>query len=541
MQTLRLHKWVGVFLSFLFFCSFLFCLSSAAIAAKKGGVLKIAIGMNPDIMDPPNSYAGSDMMIGSHIFERLVNFDYDESLKKAVPKPALAEKWEMTEGGKVWTFYLKKGIQFHDGTPCNAEAVKFNIERTIHPEQKTRYGGDVRAVVDKVEVVDNTTIKIRCKSPVGAFLNLMDEPCLGMMSPASVAKYGDKVGRNPVGTGPFKFVKWVSGEYVELVFNEHYWNGRPNLDGIVFRFVPDNTARVNMLQTAEVDVIYNVPIQDHERLKKTGKYEIISWPTATILRLMLNCQIAPTNDLKVRQAIKLAIDRPGIIQAVLQGNCKEAKSSVAPYSAGYYPAAEVIYDPKKAQQLLTQAGWVGKDKDGIREKEGKRLTLTIRAPQAGRYPMDRECLLAIQENLRSVGFDCKINTMEFAAFMGSLFVPLEKSNGDAAFVAWSSRTDAWFATYKLLYSKFWPPSGLNLSYYKNEEMDRLLQAAIPEMDGGKSYELYKRIQIIDEEEVPAISLWLMNETVAKKKNVHDLTCVPIPVADLFNAKKAWIE
>ena len=155
--------------------------------------------------------------------------------------------------------------------------------------------------------------------------------------------------------------------------------------------------------------------------------------------------------------------------------------------------------------------------------------------------MDRETLLVIQENLRSVGIDCRINTMEFAAFMGSLFVPLEKSNGDAIFVTWSSRTHAWFATYKLLYSKFWPPYGLNLSYYKNEEMDNLVEAAVPEMDLKKSFELYKRMQMIDEEEVPAISLLIVHESIGKKKNVHDVSCVPIPVSDVFNARKAWIE
>ena len=541
MKTVKMNNQILVLLAIAVFCSLLFALPLDATAAKKGGVLKIAIGMNPDIMDPPNSYAGSDMMIGSHIFERLVDFEYDDNSKKAAPKPGLAEKWVMSEEGKVWTFYLKKSVQFHDGTPFNAEAAKFNIERTIHPEQKTRYGGDVRAVVDNVEVVDDSTIRVRCKSPIGAFLNIMAEPCLGMMSPASVAKYGDKVGRNPTGTGPFKFAKWVSGEFVELAFNEQYWAGRPNLDGIVFRFVPDSTARVNMLQTGEVDVIFNVPVQDHERLKKTGKFDVVSWPTATILRLMLNCQVAPTNDMKVRQAIKLAIDRPGIIQSILQKNAEESKSTVAPYSGGYYPAADVVFDPKKAEKLLTEAGWVDKDKDGIREKDDKKLTLTIRAPQAGRYPMDRECLLAIQENLRTVGVDCKINTMEFAAFMGSLVVPLEKSNGDAIFVTWSSRTHAWFATYKLLYSKFWAPNGLNLSYYKNEEIDKLLDAAVPEMDLGKSYDLYKRMQIIDEEEVPAVSLWIVNETIAKKKNVRDLSCVPIPVSDVLSARKAWIE
>lgn len=541
MHLKKRTKWVAVVIGFLGVVIWMAETPTVAEAAKTGGILKIAIGMNPSRMDPPNSYAGSDMMIGAHVFERLVYFEYDEKTKSAVPKPWLAEKWEVAADGKEWTFNLKPGVKFHDGTSCNAAAVKFNFERTIDPEKKTRYGGDLRAVVAKVEVVDDVTLKVVTKFPVAAFLHMVGQPCLGIMSPASVAKHGDKVGRYPTGTGPFKFVKWVSGESVELAVNENYWKQRAHLDGIVFRFVPDSSARVNMLQTGVVDVVYNVPVPDHARLKKSGKFDVISWPTATILRLMLNCQKSPTQDLRVRQAVKLAIDRPGIIENVLGGNAKESKSAVAPYSWGYYPAAEVRYDPQKAKSLLESAGWIDADNDGIREKDGQKLTLTIRAPQAGRYPMDRECLLAIQENLRSVGFECKINTMEFAAFLGSLFVPLEKSNGDAIFVSWSSRTHAWFATYKTLPSKYWVPGGINVSYYKNEKVDKLLDAAVVEQDSQKGFEMYKQVQIIAEEEVPQIQLWLMNYMIAKKKNIKNLTTIPIPVSDTFNAREAWIE
>ena len=534
-------KGVFVFLCVLAIAILMGALPLQADAAKQGGILNIAIGMNPSRMDPPNSYAGSDMMIGAHIFERLVYFEYDEKAESIIPKPWLAKTWEVSADGKMWTFHLKEGVTFHDGIPFNAEAVKFNIERTIDSEKKTRYGGDLRAVVAAVEVVDGMTIRIHCKFPVAAFLHLIGQPCLGIMSPASVAEHGDKIGRNPTGTGPFKFAKWVSGEFVELAVNRQYWKRRAHLDGIVFRFVPDSSARVNMLQTGEVDVAYNVPVPDHARLRKSGKFDVISWPTATILRLMLNCQKTATKDLKVRQAIKLAIDRPGIIEGVLRGNAKASRSAVAPYSWGYYPASDVTYDPGKAKSLLAEAGWIDSDNDGIREKGGKKLTLTIRAPQAGRYPMDRECLLAIQENLRSVGFECKINTMEFAAFLGSLFVPLEKSNGDAVFVSWSSRTHAWFATYKTLPSKFWVPRGINVSYYKNEEVDKMLDAAVVERNEQKAMAFYKRVQILTEEEVPQIQLWLMNYMIAKKKNVHNVTTVPLPTPDTFNVREAWIE
>jgi peptide/nickel transport system substrate-binding protein len=517
------------------------CFPFSAEAAKQGGVLKVALGMNPNKIDPANSKAGSDMMIGcAHIFEGLVNCYYDQKEKKTILQPGLAEKWERSPDGKTWTFYLRKNVRFHDGTPFNAEAVRFNIERTLKDEPRTSFR-ELKGIVEKAEMVDNYTIKMHCSKVVGHFLYLLGESTMMMVSPASVEKYGDKVGSHPTGTGPFKFVKWVPGERVELEVNKEYWRGRANLDGIVFRFVVDNSARINMLQTGEVDVVDVVPVQDHERLRKTGKIEVISWPTAIILRLFVNCQKPPTNDLKVRQALKLAIDRPGIIDAIHRGDATIAKSGVAPFSWGYYPAAEVEYNPDKARKLLTEAGWVDTNGDGVREKEGKNLSLKIRAPQAGRYPMDRESLLAIQENLRNVGVDCQIDFVEFAAFMNSLLLPLEKQDVLCFFVAYSSRTHAYFATYDLFHSKRWPPNGLNVFFYKNPKMDGLLDAAMVELNPEKSYELYKDVQILAEEEVPLINLWIMHLSVGQRKSVHDVRFNPIPVHEPFHLRDAWIE
>ena len=431
-------------------------------------------------------------------------------------------------------------MKFHDGTPFNAEAVKFNIERTLKEKPRTRYG-ELRGIAERVEIADDYTVKIHCSKVLGHFLHLIGQSTSMIVSPASVEKHGDKVGRNPTGTGPFKFVKWVAGERVELEANKEYWKKGGNLDGIVFRFVVDNNARINMLQTGQLDVAYNIPVQDHERLEKTGKIDIVKWPTATILRLWLNCQAPPTNELKVRQAMKLGIDRPGIISAIHRGNAKISKSGVAPFSWGYYPAAEVEYSPDKAKKLLTEAGWVDANGDGIREKGGKNLSLMIRAPQAGRYPMDRESLLAIQENLRNIGFEIKITFMEFAAWLNSLYTPVEKQDGSTVLCSYSSRTHAYFPIHRALHSAMWVPKGGNFSFYKNPEMDKLLDAALVELDPEKSFELYKKIQILAEEGVARISLWIMQYAVAKGKHVHDLAFNPIPVYDTFNAREAWME
>jgi peptide/nickel transport system substrate-binding protein len=541
MRSLRTKCYRFLASVFILLSLFIF-LSSAqpAGAAKQGGIAKFAIGMNPDKIDPANSKAGSDMMISAHVFEGLVSFSYDAKEKKIVAEPCLAEKWEKSADGKTWTFYLRKGVKFHDGTPFNSEAVKFNIERTLKDEPRTRYR-ELKGTVERVEVLDEYTIKLHCSAVVEHFLYLLGESTMLMVSPASVEKYADKVGSNPTGTGAFKFVKWVPGERVELDVNKEYWKGRSNLDGIVFRFVVDNNARINMLQTGEVDLAMNLPIQDHERLKGTGKIDVLSWPTASILRLFVNCQMTPTNDVKVRQAIKLAIDREGIITAIHRGNATLSKSGVSPFSWGFYPGGEIEYNPEKAKKLLKEAGWADTNKDGILEKDGKDLSLSIQAAQPGRYPMDRESLLAIQENLRNVGIDCKIKFMEFAAFMNAIFLPLEKREAAMDLVEYSSRTHAFFPTYSLLHSKYWPPTGLNFVFYKNPEMDKLLDAATGELDPSKSFEFYKKVQILAEEEVPIINLWIMHYTLGTRKNLHDTRVSPIPVHDTAHLRDAWMD
>jgi len=532
-------------LFFVLLVSMLFVLQfgfpSSSLAVKQGGVLKIALGMGPNKIDPPNSYGGTDMMIGCHVFEKLVAFEYDEKAKGTVPRPVLAERWKKSEDGKIWTFYLKKGVKFHDGTAFNAEAVKFIMDRTVADKPRTLYGRDLRYVVDHTETVDEYTVAIHCKKVTSTFLHLIGQPCFNILSPASLKKYGNKVGRHPTGTGPFKFVKWVPGEYVELAANKEYRGGRPNLDGIIWRFVPDNSARMNMLQTGEIDVAYNVPIPDHERLIKTGKIDIVTWPTATILRFYMDCAYTPTDEVKVRQAIKLAIDTKAIVRDILEGKGNAADSAVAPYSWGFYNADPATYDPEKAKTLLTEAGWIDKDGDGIRKKGDKKLTLTIYAPQPGRYPMDRECVLAIQEFLREVGFDCKVRFMEFAAFLKALYKTKDQTTGGAYFVSWSSRTDAWFVLYSKFHSSYWYPDKKHTTFYRNTAYDKLLDKAALTLDNQKRFELYKKAQEILAVETPTLHLWVMHYMLAKRKYVHGLVYKPIPVNDTLHAREAWIE
>lgn len=519
---------------------FQFAFVSSGFAVKQGGILKVAIGYNANRLDPPNTNQPGDMVPGVHIFQPLVFIQYDAKTKTTEPKPVLAERWERSNDGKVWTFYLRKGVKFHDGTPFNAEAVKFSFDRATADNPVALYGKDLKGVIDHTEVTSEYTMKFHLKKPVAIFLDLLGDFNSNISSPTSVKKYGDKVGQYPTGTGPFKFKKLVPGDYLELEANREYWGGRPYLDGIVFRFVPDNNARVNMLQVGEVDVASNIPLQDHKRLIETRNIDIITWPTSNIMRGYIDCAYPPTDDVRVRQAIKYAIDTKAIARDILQGGTA-ADSVVSPFSFGYYPADPPVYDPEKAKKLLAEAGWIEKSDGGILKKEGKPLTITIYHPERDRYLMSGETTLAMQEYLRKVGFDCTVRFMDFSAWLDLFYRYKHETKGGIFLITWESKGDAWFMLYPKVYS-IWYPDKKHFTFYRNEEFNRLVDEAAVSTDNQKRLELYKRAQIIEANDTPLLSLWLMTENVGKRKYVHDVKQNPVQGGEMwFYVRDAWMD
>ena len=515
---------------------------ASVLAVKQGGILKIGLPFNPQKPgDPGSSMANGDQSIGGHIFNQLVDWEYDENAKVTRVNPSLATKWKKSANGKIWTFYLRKGVKFHDGSPFNAEAVKVNLDRLTIGKPKLTYGRDLRPILDRTEVVNSHTVKLYLKVLSPLLLAFLGQYAAGMVSPTALKKYPGKIARHPIGTGPFKVKKWISGQSIELAANKNYWAGRPNLDGILFRVVPDSSARINMMSVGELDVIWSVPVQDHPRINKSKNFEVIVYPTAGIMRFYLDCGVGPTSEILVRQAMNYAIDKKTMVNEILQGVGQTADSVVAPFTWGYYGASKATYNPEKAKQLLKKAGWVDKDGDGIREKNGKKLTLSLMTTPPDRYLMGGEIVLALQEYMRAVGFDFKIQFMEFGAWIGKLYRTFDTTEGNVFFFDYSSRTDAMFIL-NTMQSGRWYPNKKSTIFWKNDEYDRLYKLAAVEVDDNKRLQQYKRMQEILADEQPMIDLYILSQTVAKKKNVHGLSLVPIPTHKVFmHASKAWID
>jgi len=466
-------------------------------------VLIIAMGTDITTLDPHNIPDNPSEMVCRNIYEGLVEFD-----EKLNIKPALAESWEISEGGKVYIFHLRKGVKFHDGAVFNAEAVKANIDRLF--KNKT-LAGRSRLVpfIEKVEVVDEYTVKFVLKHPVPTFLNLLAHPVGLMVSPKAL-KEGVNLKRNPVGTGPYKLGKWVPGDRVELVANEEWWGGKPGLDGIVFKVVPEDEARVQMVVAGDAHVALRVPPIDIERLKMEPDVVVEPVNTIRILYLGVNTRHPILKDKRVRQAISLAIDREIIVEKILRGAGRAAKSVIAEEVLGFYDTGKIGYNPERAKELLKEAGY----------PEG--FEIVMWTPK-GRYLGDYEIAQAVQQYLVEIGIKAELRTMEWASYVSFLFTPPEKADPKERglfIIGWAPSTGEFIGVFRPLFLSTNIPK-FNIWYYNNSEVDELItkaEKAAPE----EIVKYTSKIQEILLDELPAIPLVNVGDVIAYRKNVEGL-------------------
>ena len=363
--------------------------ATVAVAADKvGGTVVTTLGTNvSDTLNQHLSNNTQSRMVAKHVLDTLIQVNP----KDGSPTPHLAKSWEISPDGKVYTFKLREDVKFHDGTQFTAEAVKWNLDYTARPDLKHGFawaaiGGEK---YEKTEVVDRFTAKVYFKSPSPAFLLNLSDGGLGIDSPEAMQKAGDEYGKTVlVGSGPFKFKEWVRGDHVTLVPNPDYnWapalmgrNGPPYLNELIYRDVKDYDTMANAVEVGEIHV---ARLNEATAARLVGKKGIatISVPKAGTSRMfVLNMNLEPTKDVKVRQAIAYAMDRKGMLQLPFLSGYGVA--GLAPLPRNLMPPAQIAtleaaaypYDDAKAKALLDEAGWkVGSD--GIREKDGKKLEL----------------------------------------------------------------------------------------------------------------------------------------------------------------------
>ncbi len=477
------------------------CVSSAAFAQTPSDVLIVGQIAEPKSLDPGTVTAVNDFRILMNMYDGLVRYK-NGSLEI---EPSLATSWSINEDGTEYTFELRNDVKFHDGTDFDAADVKFNFDRMLDENHPYHNTGPFPlsfffSAIETVEAVDADTVKFKLKNPYAPFLSNLAYPTGLIVSPEAVEKQGIEFGRNPVGTGAFKFAQWESNAKVVLVRNEHYWEGAPALEAVVFRPITDANTRVAEMLSGGLDIMVEVAPDSVAQFQGSG-YNLLEQAGPHLWFLILNTKEGPFADKRVRQAVNYAIDKKTLVEQVLQGTAQVASGPTPPaFSWAYNESLQPYpYDPAKAKQLLKEAGQ-------------ENATLTFYVTEGGSGMLDPISMgTAIQADLAKVGLKVKIETYEWNTFLGKVNPGLE-GKADMAEMAWMTN-DPDTLPFLALRTEAWPDKGgFNSGYYSNLEVDKLLDAARKSTDQAERAKLYKEMQVIVQDDAPwaFIANWKQN-------------------------------
>ena len=482
-----------------------------------GGTLGVGLPIEPDILDPHVGSSRYDTVVERMLFDSLVY-----RTEKGEFLPFLATSWETSDDGLSWTFHLRDGVTFHDGTPFNAEAMKFSFDRMVDPDIKSQAAAEQMGPYESSDVVDPMTIKVNFKTPYAAFLSYLSGAYLAPVSPAAVEASGADFGTQPVGTGPFKFVEWVPQSDIVIERNPDYaWappdyhQGAPYLDSIRFTFISEEAQRVNALEAGETDVILYAPARDVARMGDQG-FESAAVEVPGIAQVcIVNAATTPTDELAVRQAVNYGVDQQKIIDVINEGVGQPLHNVISPGVWGYDPAAASMYsyDPAKAAELLESAGWT-KGSSDIREKDGQPLEmLWLHFPN--RTPGVPELM---QAQLREIGIDVKIEASDNPGNM----TRARNREVNLEWMTWESDDPS---ILRVLYHSENMGNGWNYAFYQDPHLDEVLEGIDSTLDLDKRKALVSEAQKIIMEQALVLPLQVDTNVVMWSPRTKDLKAV----------------
>ena len=480
-----------------------------AFAAKD---VVFAVASQFTTTDPYDANDTLSQAMAKSFYEGLYGFDKDMKLI-----PVLAESYEVSKDGLVYTIKLKKGIKFHDGTDFKADAVKVCLDRVTNPENKLKRYGLYNNNIAKVEAVDDYTARITLKTPFSPFINQLAHPSTVMISPTALKKWGNKdVAFHPVGTGPFEFVEWKQTDYLKVKKFDGYWRkGYPKVDTITWKPVVDNNTRAALMQTGEAHFTFPVPYEVAEVLKSKPDLEVVAAPSIVLRYLAMNNLQKPLDNPKVRQAINYAINKEALAKVAFAGYATVAEG-VAPQGVEF--AVKIgpwPYDVAKAKALMKEAGYP----DGFETElwSGYNHTTAQKVTQF------------LQQQLQQIGIRTKITLLE----AGQRVERVESWQDPATapirlyYIGWSTSTgEADWALRPLLYGDSWPPKLSNNAYYKNPKFDTDIKNAQLTTDTTERAKLYKDAQEIAWSDAPWAPLVVEKLLSAHNKKLSGVYVIP---------------
>jgi peptide/nickel transport system substrate-binding protein len=473
--------------------------SLARQEVTQGGTLVSMVVAEPTSMDIASGTGQHNYSVMCNVFENLLEYD-DTSFST---KPCLAESYEVSEDGMVYTFTLREGVKFHDGTTMDAEAVQFSYQRIMDPDNEYFKLGQPFPLIDfwyeaidpkQIEVKDERTVVFNLKKPHSTLDAFLAWPAAAIVSPAAVKEYGADFRTNPVGTGPFTFKEWIPNQQVSFTRFDDYWKGPAALDGIVFRPIIEEQTRVTELQAGNIDFAYDLPPDNVGQIKDAENVEYLETPLGHVWFLVMNTKTGPTADVKVRQAVAYAINREQIISEILQNTGVPASGPVPPVIGAMYGHEDLpyySYDPDRARALLAETDYAG----GFQTR--------FWVPQSGSgMQSPRTMGEAIQANLAEIGIIAEIEVSEWGAYIDQYSKGLPD---DVAFAECS-----WFATDArnipnlTLTCGTVSPAGYNAGYYCSEKVDALIDEFTRTLDRDRQGEILLELQQVVMEDVPNV-------------------------------------
>lgn len=447
-------------------------------------ILTAAIAGEPDQLDPHKTTSYFSFEVLENIYDTLV--EPDENLEM---QPALAESWELSEDQLTWTFTLRQGVTFHDGSDFTAEDVVYSYNRIIDEELSNAWKF---TAVDSIEAVDDYTVDITVTQPTPNLLSSIG----GFKGMAIVEQENVESGditTDPIGTGPFSMEEYTSGDHITLAANPDYWGGAPEIGGVEFQFISEGSTAIAALKSGEVDWTDSIPTQQVESLSGDEAVTLGQSPSNDYWYLALNEKREPWSDVRVRQAIAYAIDRDAIVQATSYGTATANQLAIPEESVWYTDYDTYSTDLDKAQALLDEAGF-----------EGGTLDLLVTSD----YPETVTAAQIIADNLEPLGITVEIRTPDFATWLDEQ----NTGNFDMLMMGWLGNIDP----DDFYYSQHHSDGGSNAQGYSNGEVDELLDAARVETDQDARKDLYAQASTIIADE--ASYIYLYNPSVIQAWN-----------------------
>ena len=486
------------------FASLLFAGAIAlGVAGPAHAAKNLVVGLDADVLglDPADLNDNLSQSAVRLVFDGLYRLDHDMKLV-----PGLATSFSANEEATEFTFHLRKGVVFQDGSPFNAAAVQYSFKRAGDPANHLKRQS-LFSMVDHTDVIDDYTVKVVLKYPFGAFVNDIAHPGALIISPKSYETYGKDIARHPAGTGMFELDNW-SADTLVLKKNPNYWRpGLPKLDTVTYKAVPENGTRMAMLQAGEAQFIFPVPPEMIKSLANSPTITIFNKPSILVRYVALNVMRKPFSDLRVRQALNYAVDKQAYIKVVWSGYADPMDSPMPAGLPFYKKQGEYKYDPAKAKQLLAEAGY----------PNGFDATIT-----GGNPTLSQRGMQFLQQQLGMVGVRLKVEALESGVLTAKMFNVTKPEDATITMLygGWSSSTgDADWGTRPMLYTKSFPPVLSNLAWYSNPITDAAIEEGLSTVDPIKRAAAYAKVQAQVWHDAPWIFLSVDRSIAAYSKRL----------------------